>query len=304
LEERFEPSTPTKDVRKQKEMEIVGIFTDSLSNLETIEGGIAVTREQEVMLKAISNHPHSMVFHHVRAHRDNKKNIAVDKLCDVMRDLPGRATLDLSGAKTVEKINQWTKEWATDRRMTDIIRKRMRRSTEYHPSVTQTWIRRKLLDNKSNKMIPRPQIQNELPRRQGILMAKARINNWTSCCHYLHKIKAEEYPNPNCTCKSITRRAKAETMEHLVDHCNKYDTQRELMLARLRKAGKISNLSTEVTDMLTSSDKYVVDQLGKFLVEIDDEWKKGDAENKEKKKAEQQVAKTSQHSGNEAQRRV
>ena len=60
----------------------VGIFTDSLSNLMKIKQGIAETPEEKQLFECIAKYPHNLIFHHVSAHKDNRKNIEVDKLCN------------------------------------------------------------------------------------------------------------------------------------------------------------------------------------------------------------------------------
>ena len=55
----------------------IGIFTDSLSTLETIKKGVAESTEQEELLRTIINFKIPIVFYHVRSHQDNLKNNAV-----------------------------------------------------------------------------------------------------------------------------------------------------------------------------------------------------------------------------------
>ena len=61
----------------------IGIFTDSMSNIETIGKGIAETRDQQVMLKALSQHNVKMIIHHVRGHKDIIRNNEADKICNI-----------------------------------------------------------------------------------------------------------------------------------------------------------------------------------------------------------------------------
>ena len=246
----------------------VGIFTDSLANLETIDGGIALTLEQKTLLETIKEYPFITTFHPVRAHKDNQKNIAVDELCNVTKNPLERTTKDLSGARTVAKVKQWTKEWATDKRMKEIIQGKMKST----PSETQIWIKKNLRNNNC-KMIPKPKIQNELPRKQGILLTKARINSWTSCYHYQHTIRAND--NPNCrTCGQPEDSVIVETLEHVLDHCGMNEDSRELMLDKLRREGRIG-LSSKVSDLLVSSDRNIIKMLGSYLEEVSEKWKKG-----------------------------
>jgi hypothetical protein len=267
----------------------VGIFTDSLSNLETIAGCIAETEEQKALLKTISDYPYATVFHHVRAHRDNLKNIAVDRLCDVTQLVPGRRTTGIQGTKTSAKIKHWMKEWTTDKRLCNVIRKRMVNkkrmgSAPVTQSVTQSWIRR-LLQDSNRRMLPKPQIQYEIPRRQGALLSKVRTNNWTSCYTYLNWIKPKEYPSKNCGCAKMGSGEKTQTLEHLLNHCELNEEPRELMFAKLRATGKLENLSADVLDLVTSKDKEVVKRIGIFLEEIDDIWNGEEERRRSKKEA-------------------
>ena len=79
--------------------EVVGIFTDSLSNLSTIKKGVAETPEQEALLRTITSYPNKTAFHHVRSHQDNKKNNDVDELCNIKSKQPGRRNADQHGGK-------------------------------------------------------------------------------------------------------------------------------------------------------------------------------------------------------------
>ena len=53
----------------------IGIFTDSLSNITTINGGAAETPEQVQLLKSIANYSRPITLYHVRAHRNNQKTM-------------------------------------------------------------------------------------------------------------------------------------------------------------------------------------------------------------------------------------
>ena len=261
------PRVTETDTRENStNLKPVGIFTDSLSNLETIAGCVAETEEQRALLKTISDYPYMTVFHHVRAHRDNLKNIAVDRLCDVTRLVPGRRTTGIQGTKTPAKIKHWVKEWTTDMRLCNVIRKRMGRVSE-----TQTWIRR-LLQDSNRRMLPKPQIQYEIPRRQGALLSKVRMNNWTSCYSYLNWIKPKEFTSKNCGCTKKGSGEKIQTLDHLLNQCELNEEPRELMFAKLREKGILENLSVDVLDLVTSKDKEVVKRIGIFLEEVDDIW--------------------------------
>ena len=207
----------------------VGIFTDSLSNLETIKKGITETPEQRDLLQALVDYPQFLTFHHVRSHRNNAKNVAVDELCNAAVNPSDRTNANhLAGKKTSSKIKVWTKNWISNRRMEKIMTDTTmaRRGSE-----TQRWMKKNLADSTGQKMIPRLRAQNQLPRRKGVLISKARTNRWTQCNWYLHNITSTERDNPNCTkCKSLNGDGIKDTTEHMINDCLIHDEARSRML--------------------------------------------------------------------------
>jgi hypothetical protein len=243
----------------------IGIFTDSLSNLKTIKKGIAETPEQEALLRSIADHPSELVFHHVRSHQNNKKNNDVDEICNVRINHPDRKNFDhLGGKKTVTKIKSWMKDWVRNKRLRSVMNNK---TAQKRGSATQRWMIKILTDEKNN-IQPPPRLHKNLPRRKGILLAKARTNRWTQCNWYLHFIK--KVSSPLCKLCKVS-----DTTEHALDECSLHEHHRELMLQNLHSTGKVS-------DLLTSSNKEIVNTLAEYLVRIEDDRKKIEKEYKEK----------------------
>ena len=84
----------------------IGIFTDSLSTLETIKKGVAESTEQEELLRTIINFKIPIVFYHVRSHQDNLKNNAVDRLQYILQFTCRRSQL-FRRKKTSTKLKEW-----------------------------------------------------------------------------------------------------------------------------------------------------------------------------------------------------
>ena len=250
----------------------IGVFTDSLSNLVTIKKGIAETPEQEELLRKIAEFPYKITFHHVKSHQDNAKNIAVDKLCNANTNTPERKNANKLGGKNTEtKIKNWMKDWASNRRRENLVKdkKAIKRG-----SVTQKWMKRCLTDK--GKLIPRPKIHNELPRRKGVLLAKVRTNRYTQCNWYLHFIKQRKSP----LCRACTVN---DTTEHVINECQIHEDPRSLLLQNLRHSGKVS-------DLLNSREKIIVDELANYLIKVDDERKRRGKEEEEAEELAEQRA--------------
>lgn len=257
-------------VEAPQEEEPVGVFTDSLSNLATIKKGVAETSEQEQLLRSIAGFPNNIVFHHVKAHQNNKKNNEVDALCNVNANTTDRVNLNhLGGKKTASKIKNWMNDWTRNRRMKNAISTRTKESRK---SVTREWMQRFLIDE--NKHItPPPKVHNQLPRKKGVLLAKARTNRWTQCNWYLNFIKQRE--SPKCSTCNVS-----DTTEHVVDKCSLHEGPRTLLLKKLQHYGG------RVSDLLSSRNKQIANAVAEFLVEIEEIrktiWKKEEKEREEK----------------------
>ena len=124
-------------------------------------------------------------------------------------------------------------------------------------SVTQKWMKKYTADKQC--MTPRPKTYNQLPRRKGVLLAKARTNRWTECQSYLHFIKDQNTSSPLCRVCKVD-----DTTEHIIDQCLMHEAPRAVLLSRLRHSGRVSDLL---------SDKVVVNEVADFLVSIEDDRK-------------------------------
>lgn len=243
----------------------IGIFTDSLSNLDTIKKGVANTPEQEKLLRMVADSPNTITFYHVRGHQDIIKNNEVDRLCNVNEANPDRKDeKHLEGMRTASKIKQWTKDWFSNKRMEAPLQCRIARSRN---SETQKWMEKYSTDI-NGRILQRPKIHNHLPRRKGILLAKARTFRWTNCNWFLKKIQSR-------TCKDCvnkdhcdkcmecpTCKVKDDTY-HVLNSCELHEGHRTLMLQRLGHHDKVSTL-------LTSNKTKIVEELADFLVGAED----------------------------------
>ena len=89
----------------------VGIFTDSLSNLSTLEKGISEAAEQSELFKIIDNLYFTMTFHHVKSHVGITHNEEVDALCNLKSMNPDRTIINSEGIRTKSQMNEWLKNW-------------------------------------------------------------------------------------------------------------------------------------------------------------------------------------------------
>ena len=145
--------------------------------------GLATTQEQEMLLESIMRYPKEITFHHVKAHHKNTRNIQVDALCNIAVNDPSRQDRsDLKGAKTVAKIKVWVKRHLTKQRLAAPLKPAL-----LEKSATRKWIA-KHVSKSGTSMHPRPAHYNHLPRREGILLAKARTYRWTNCMWFLKMI--------------------------------------------------------------------------------------------------------------------
>ena len=241
----------------------IGIFTDSLSNIVTIQEGVAKTQEQTELLNAIFNYPRPITLHHVRAHHNNQKNIEVDKLCNIGISNPERINMKhLEGKKTPSKIKEWTKKWFTDGRLTAPLQ---------HPLTnSQSWINKYVkLDD---KMHPRPTFYNYLPRHQGVLLAKVRTYKWTKCNWYLNQIRkrtcalcVDSPARSACPkCEKCSACEVKDDTRHVLNNCKLHEEARSLLLKEIERE------AANITDLITSSSETIIKKLGGFLTEIED----------------------------------
>ena len=240
----------------QRVAETVGIFTDSLSNLEKIRQGTAETSEQKQLFDCLMKYPHDPILHHVSAHRDNKKNIEVDNLCDATINPVGRKKiLNLGGTKTPSKIKIWMNEFIHRRRMETVIQCEIGRERR---SKTQAFITKHVSSN-GWEMDQRPKACNRPPRKEGVLYSKLRGNNWIQCQHFQHRIEKAD----NALCRKC---GKIDDIEHVMNECEIHTDQREVLKLRLNHPGK-------VMELLASNDDTLIKEFAKFLVQVSDKRK-------------------------------
>ena len=117
-----------------------------------------------------------------------------------------------------------------------------------------------------------PTFYNYLPRREGILLAKARIYRWTTCNWFLKQIGKRKCGNcdkkpDKATCSSCEECETCHEIDdtgHVLDDCTIHDGPRSLMLQ------KIGCNTGKVTDLITSNNKEYIKVLGRYLVEVED----------------------------------
>ena len=194
----------------------------------------------------------------MRSHKDNEKNIAVDRICNASANPPEREDYShLAGKKTASKLREWMKNLASGERLKAVVE-------DNKDSATKDFIR-KHLANDNGPMQQRPENYNLLPRKQGVLLAKARTNRWTRCQAFQKSIEQSQ--------TSICIHCKQEyTTEHVINECTLHEALRETMRLRLQHTGR-------VTQLLTSRKDREVRELAAFLAARDDERKGIDEDN-------------------------
>jgi hypothetical protein len=229
---------------------------------------MAETAEQKELLQKVNQAPLQLHFHHVKAHRDNWKNNAVDRLCNININPVDRINKEhLTGSKTPSAIKEWVDTFLSYERRHRAINSRIPNSR------TQDWIKR--ISDRSVEKIKRPKFYNMLPRREGILLAKARTYRWNNCQWFLHFIK--QSPSPNCETCSTRQHQPEDTIGHVLNECEKHDALRNKLILRTHHQGEIS-------DLLTSTNKTEVEELVAFLIGVEDMRIK-EAEEKEKERS-------------------
>ena len=243
----------------------VGLFTDSLSNLSTVHGGLATTAEQEELLRTLDESRRDITVYHVKAHHTITRNNQVDELCSIAATPTNRVNReDLGGSKTKATIKSWTKDYLARRRMSAAAKPELN-------SATCAWIGEHVTV-RANAMHLRPAFYNELPRRHGVLLAKARTYRWTNCNWFLHKIEAitcehcslkNTWTDTCITCESCTLCGVKDDTGHLLDRCSLHEQARTRLLQ-----GK--GYARNVSDLLTSDNPQTIKDLAGFLATVDD----------------------------------
>ena len=123
-------------------------------------------------------------------------------------------------------------------------------------SGTKDFIR-KHLANDNGSMQQRPETNNLLPRKQGVLLAKARTNRWTRCQAFQKSI-AQSHTSICTHCKQ------EDTTEHVINECILHEDLRKTIRLQLQHTGR-------VTQLLTSRKDREVKELAEFLTAIDND---------------------------------
>ena len=114
--------------------------------------------------------------------------------------------------------------------------------------------------NQNNATAPKS-LQPTIPRREGILLAKARTNRYTKCQMFKKSI-GESQTSTCYHCDQLE-----DTIEHVLNKCTLHDDPREVMKSKLQHIGK-------TTELLTSNEEQDIKELTRFLVAVDDRRKK------------------------------
>ena len=228
----------------------IGVFTDSLSNLQTISKGVAETRLEYMLFDSISDVKIPMTLHHVRSHRDNQKNQDADELCNIKIAQPDRARWhQYPGQITQETLKEWTKDWLSRRRTTKAFR-------DYDAIERDSASRRNLLSYmKEDDVVPK--LSKDLPRNQGINVSQARSNSLTFSKVFLMKINKRS--SDLCTVC-----LEHDDVRHILNSCIKYGPERAALLR------KTNRRILRPTDMLLSKDPSIVKALGAYMGQISD----------------------------------
>ena len=138
-------------------------------------------------------------------------------------------------------------------------------------SETIAWIRAHVKSN-NTAMHPRPAHYNLLPRRQGVLLAKARTYRWTSCNWFLHKISAitcdqcrhaNTWTNTCLVCEKCTLCGVKDDTGHVLDSCDLHEKVRTRLL-------RANGYARNVSDLLVNESAQTTRELVEFLVAVDD----------------------------------
>lgn len=229
----------------------LGIFTDSLSNLATLDRGVCDAPEQRDLFQTIVDTDLRATFYHTKSHIGILKNEEVDQLCNISDQTQGRQIANKPGLRTKSQIKEWTKQWAKKERHRALVNAKRR-------SINDTGNTKKnMLEILGDNIRPPPQ-HKHLPRKIGILMSKIRTNRWTEGKSFLKNIQAID--TKESTCDSCA--PEEETTQHIINECTQYFEKRQLMLAKLKRKYK------NVTDMLCTTIENEIKLLSDFLIEI------------------------------------
>ena len=232
----------------------IGLFTDSLSNIETMRKGIARAREQHKLFEAITKYDKEIKVYHTKAHVGITRNEQVDRMCSSNNEGNDRRRIDAEGMITAHRLKSWTKDWIREqRRIRTLVNKLVTwKGNQYKQSETQILMREIMED----KHIPKE--HKRLPRKIGVLLSRIRTNRWTKCNWFWNFIDQTE--NPYCLiCDEI------DDTKHVLNKCMRHEEPRQTML------NKLTYKYREVTDMLCTTDTKELNLLGEYVTTIDDQ---------------------------------
>ena len=251
----------------------IGVFTDSMSNLMTIDRGRADAPEQQELFRALTEGNRKINLYHTKSHVGILRNEEVDKLCNLKAQNKHRTTINKSGTKTAEQLKEWTKKWAQKKRLDSLLNCKPKTDG---PSMTKHFMTR-LIESKKRP----PSNHKHLPRRLGVTFSKMRTNRWTDGNKYRHKIDKDS--SPTCAACETEDRKLEESWQHTLDVCEGYEEERQKILTQLKyKYNKLSQ-------MLFSENTLETKLLENFLSKVNEnkskqEGKKQQRSNKTKKK--------------------
>ena len=245
---------PTEQTATRK----LAIFTDSKSNLLTIDKGSTTSPEQIKLFKALETLEFQIDMYHVQSHVGITRNEQVDKLCSLTRTDTNRATRIQDGYRTKKQIKERMKEWTRDIRKDRLVKAPKRGNNTGESKDHALSIYKEL-------KCP-PKWHKDLPRQVGVLLSKARSNNWTKCYDFQFKIGEEA----NARCRKCND---PDTVTHVLDKCEIFEDKRQILLCKLK------HKYHSITEMLCSENRQELELLGAFLLDVhaakDEEIKNG-----------------------------
>ena len=213
---------------------------------------MAKAPEQAELFQTLSNLDYTTTIYHTKSHVGIIRNEEVDNLCSLNKPTSERLKLEKTSQKTSTQVKAQIKCLLTVRR-----NKRITRNKKLHKDKSQTYHHMKRI---LKYKIEPPSTHKKLPRKESILLSKARTNRWTQCNWYLHFIKKTNDANCyKCLVKDTTR--------HVLDNCLLHEEDRQTLLLKLKQ--KYSRIS----DILCTQDESELSGLTKFLSKIEEERK-------------------------------
>ena len=228
----------------------IGIFTDSLSNLQNLGKGIITEMEQQELVSILQEQTATITFHHTKSHVGITRNEEVDSLCSITYQDPTRITLQRNGLITKSKVKNWVRQEMKKLRWKNLVAraniKNPHQTTSYFPEVLEG-------------RIDVPKEHKHLPRHQAILISKARTNRWTQCNRFRARMRGNTAIGaPNCDlCKT------EDNTKHVLDNCRRTQDLREAMLK------KLSHKYNLVTKMLCTTIPKELKLLIGYLVAVE-----------------------------------